>query len=130
MVCGRLVDANSSRSVKKRDCKNKPHKGLFLWYNMNRHLTIWGISSADRAPHSHCGGRGFKSRILHHFFIELKKSPDLVEGFLVGVIIFHKAGLLYPTTLAALRARQRMPSPSSLKSVQRGSSENNLALRA
>ena len=34
MVCGRLVGANSSRSVKKRDCKNKPHKGLFLWYNI------------------------------------------------------------------------------------------------
>ena len=32
-------------------------------------LSRWGVSSADRARHSHCRGRGFDSRTLHHFFI-------------------------------------------------------------
>ena len=34
MVCGLLAVESNSLSVKKRDCKNKPHKGLFLWYNI------------------------------------------------------------------------------------------------
>src|SRR3989338_611786 len=29
-------------------------------------LFLWGCSSADRAPHSHCGGQGFDSPQLHN----------------------------------------------------------------
>ena len=28
-------------------------------------IFVWGISAVGSAPHSHCGGHGFESRILH-----------------------------------------------------------------
>ena len=30
-------------------------------------IFVWGISAVGSAPHSHCGGHGFESRILHIF---------------------------------------------------------------
>ena len=35
---------------------------------------VWGRSSVDRAPHSHCGGRGFDSHRLHHKLYKLLAS--------------------------------------------------------
>ena len=28
-------------------------------------IFVWGISAVGSAPHSHCGGHGFESRMLH-----------------------------------------------------------------
>lgn len=34
-------------------------------FNGSDTIFLWGISAVGSAPHSHCGGHGFESRILH-----------------------------------------------------------------
>ena len=38
-------------------------------------IFVWGISAVGSAPHSHCGGHGFESRILH------QRKPLIFSGF-------------------------------------------------
>ena len=33
-------------------------------------MSLWGISSAGRAPALHAGGQGFEPLILHHLYLE------------------------------------------------------------
>ena len=61
MGCARQDVANSSRSVKELQ-KIAFIKAIFCGII----IALWGVSSADRARHSHCRGRGFDSRTLHH----------------------------------------------------------------
>ena len=42
-------------------------------------MGIWGVSSVDRAPHSHCGGHEFESRTLH-------QDTKTVRGFFVAQV--------------------------------------------
>ena len=39
-------------------------------------IFVWGISAVGSAPHSHCGGHGFESRMLHYMI------PPETGGFL------------------------------------------------
>ena len=47
-------------------------------------LSIWGISSAGRAPALHAGGQEFESPILHHY----KQRPIFKSVFLFVEFIF------------------------------------------
>ncbi len=84
MGFARLGGVNSSRSA-----KNKPARAYF--YGI---IWVWGVSSADRALHSHCRGQEFESPTLHH--INLKGFIFLDAGdrvFLGEVTDFGADGI-------------------------------------
>ena len=56
---------------------------------------VWGRSSVDRAPHSHCGGRGFDSHHLHQ--VSMKKAVTIC-GRLIVIQFYLVATPIFPLT--------------------------------
>src|SRR5712692_3611863 len=61
----------------------------------------WGRSSVKRAPHSHCGGRGFDSHRLHHFYGHFR-------GFCLRLVLPCKPCVSQVATKCGFDLRQRL----------------------